>query len=136
MFEEALVHLEESDTFAAIEFLDQQPNPLEVAEIYNKLVGHLYWKAKNVTDMIAIARAGIQYSLDQAADQEDTEEQAEGSDVIEDADDQPFLGIVRERFAVGRGGRRVTDHAVLRQSLHRHEEGADHPVGHDQRDRW
>jgi len=63
MFDEAITLLIQSDTFAVIEFLDQQEEQLEVATTYSELVKHLYWKEKNVPDMVALARAGIQYAL-------------------------------------------------------------------------
>jgi hypothetical protein len=63
MFNDALTLLSQSDTFAVIEFLDQQEDQLEVAQTYSELVKHLYWQEKNVPDMVALARAGIQYAL-------------------------------------------------------------------------
>jgi hypothetical protein len=63
MFDQSLNLLSQSDTFAVIEFLDQQENQLQVAKTYSELVKHLYWKEKNVPDMVALARAGIQYAL-------------------------------------------------------------------------
>lgn len=63
MFDQALDLLSQSDTFAVIEFLDQQDDPLRVAKTYAELVKHIYWKEKNVPDMVALARAGIQYAL-------------------------------------------------------------------------
>jgi hypothetical protein len=66
MVEQALHCLDEADTFAAIEFLNQQPKPLAVAAAYNDLVKELYWRRKNVASVVAISRAGIQYCSDQA----------------------------------------------------------------------
>jgi len=63
MLEQSFDLLSQSDTYAIIEFLDQQENPLKVAGTYDELVKHLYWKEKNVPDMVALARAGIQYCL-------------------------------------------------------------------------
>jgi hypothetical protein len=63
MFDQALDLLSQSDTFAVIEFLDQQEEQLRVAKTYAELVKHIYWKEKNVPDMVALARAGIQYAL-------------------------------------------------------------------------
>lgn len=63
MFDQTLDLLSQSDTFAVIEFLDQQDNQLQVAKTYLELVNHLYWKEKNVPEMVALARAGIQYAL-------------------------------------------------------------------------
>lgn len=63
MFAQSLDLLSQADTFALIEFLDQQEDRLEVAATYDELVRHLYWKEKNVPDMVALARAGIQYCL-------------------------------------------------------------------------
>ena len=63
MKEQCLNLLSQSDTFAVIEFLDQQEDQLRVAKTYSELVKHLYWKEKNVPAMVALARAGIQYAL-------------------------------------------------------------------------
>ena len=75
MFDQSLSILTQSDTFAVIEFLDQQDDKLEVAKTYSELVKHLYWKDKNVPDMVALARAGIQFALaaGTAAAKEDVE---------------------------------------------------------------
>jgi hypothetical protein len=66
MVEQALHCLEEADTFTAIEFLNQQPDPLLVAEAYDDLVKDLYWERRNIPQVIAMSRAGIQYCFDQA----------------------------------------------------------------------
>ena len=63
MFDQSVAYLAQADTFAVIEFLDQQEDRLKVAGTYDELVRHLYWKEKNVPDMVALARAGIQYGL-------------------------------------------------------------------------
>ena len=63
MFAQSLDLLSQADIFALIEFLDQQEDRLEVAATYGELVRHLYWKEKNVPDMVALARADIQYCL-------------------------------------------------------------------------
>lgn len=63
MFDQALALLAQSDSFAVIEFLDQQEDQLRVAKTYSELVKHLYWKKKNVPDMVALSRAGIQFAL-------------------------------------------------------------------------
>ena len=63
MLDQSLDLLAQSDTFALIEFLDQQEGHLKIAGTYDELVRHLYWKEKNVPDMVALARAGIQYCL-------------------------------------------------------------------------
>lgn len=55
--------LAENDSFAAIEYLNRQEDALAVARAFANVVNHLYWKAKNLPYVIAIARAGIQYSL-------------------------------------------------------------------------
>lgn len=66
MVEQALHCLDEADTFAAVEFLNQQEDPLIVAGAYNDLVKALYWQKKAIAQMVAIGRAGIQYCSDQA----------------------------------------------------------------------
>ena len=66
MVEEALACLEEADTFTAIEFLNQQPRPAEVAAAYNDILKELYWKKRDINAVIALGRAGIQYCSDKA----------------------------------------------------------------------
>ncbi len=66
MVEQALHCLDEADTFAAVEFLNQQADPLLVAEAYHELVKVLYWQQKAIAQMVAIGRAGIQYCSDRA----------------------------------------------------------------------
>ena len=66
MVEQALQCLAEADTFTAIEFFNQQPDPLLVAEAYYDLVKALYWERRNIPQVVAMSRAGIQYCSDQA----------------------------------------------------------------------
>jgi hypothetical protein len=66
MVEQALHCLEQADTFTAIEYLNQQPEPLVVTAAYNDLVKDLYWEKRNISQVVAICRAGIQYCSDQA----------------------------------------------------------------------
>src|SRR5689334_18332785 len=55
--------LREQDSYAAIEHLERQPDPLAVARTYGDLVRHLYWKEKELPAVIAMARAGIQHGI-------------------------------------------------------------------------
>jgi hypothetical protein len=66
MVEEALHCLAEADTFTAVEFLNQQPAPAAVAGAYNELVKRLYWQQRNISQVVAMGRAGIQYCSDKA----------------------------------------------------------------------
>ena len=79
MLEAALAILSdpEQDTFAAIEYLSHQADPLTVADTFNQLVLHLYWEVKRLPQVISLARAGIQYALAQAAAEYDPEQAAE-----------------------------------------------------------
>ena len=58
--------LKSSDTFKAIEFVNGQGKPQLVAKRYADLVNDLYWREKVLSDVVTIARAGIQYSLTKA----------------------------------------------------------------------
>jgi hypothetical protein len=55
--------LTESDSFAAIQYIQQQGEPSEVVELYLQTALWLYNHPKNVAGMVAISRAGIQYGL-------------------------------------------------------------------------
>jgi hypothetical protein len=67
MFDEALELLAGGDSFVAIEYLSRQADPLAAADIYNKLLKHLYYEEKNIQSVINMGRAGIQHSLSAAA---------------------------------------------------------------------
>lgn len=58
--------LKNSDSFKAIEFINGQGKPQVVAKRYADLVNDLYWQEKALSDVVTIARAGIQYSLTKA----------------------------------------------------------------------
>lgn len=66
MVAEALQCLKEADTFAAIEFLNQQPGETAVAAAYLELQSALYWQERALDQLPAMSRAGIQYCLDRA----------------------------------------------------------------------
>ena len=61
---DALKLLYASDSFAAVEFLNQQPDETAVAAAYRTLQSHSYWITKEMTLMLLVSHAGIQYCLD------------------------------------------------------------------------
>lgn len=63
MIDKAFAYLTNQDSFAAIDYLNGQDEPLAVVNTYSKLVLRLYWEEKNLPTMIIIALAGIQYGL-------------------------------------------------------------------------
>ncbi|MBV9469552.1 MAG: hypothetical protein JO316_10465 [Abitibacteriaceae bacterium] len=63
MIEQTLKLLREQDAAAAIDFLTQQKDATAVAKTYRDLVEHCYWKDKDLTAVILMARAGIQHGL-------------------------------------------------------------------------
>lgn len=67
MIEEAKALLSEKDVFAAIESLASETDPLAVLEAYHNLVRQLYYEARDVPAMIAMALAGVEYGLSQAS---------------------------------------------------------------------
>jgi hypothetical protein len=66
ILDEVMQYLADDDSFAAIEYLNRQGDALAVARAYANVVNHLYWKAKHLPYVIAMARAGIQYDLSAA----------------------------------------------------------------------
>ncbi|MFH1567751.1 MAG: hypothetical protein ABIL09_07095, partial [Gemmatimonadota bacterium] len=54
--------LGESDSYAAIDYLDASGTDVEVLTAYQTLVGTLYWKDKNLGAAVAMSRAGIQFA--------------------------------------------------------------------------
>lgn len=58
--------LKGGDTFAVIQLLDEQPDPLLAANAYAALLNDLYWKDRYLPPAIAIGRAGIQHCLSRA----------------------------------------------------------------------
>jgi hypothetical protein len=68
--------LQTRDSFAAIEHIQRQGSPQEIARLYESLVLDLYWKAHDLPAVIVIARAGITYCLGQAPRQAASPESA------------------------------------------------------------
>jgi hypothetical protein len=58
--------LRTTDTFAAIEHVQRDGTPLEIAARYQSLVGDLYWKAHDLPAVVAIGHGGINYCLSQS----------------------------------------------------------------------
>lgn len=67
--------LSQSDSAAVVEYLNRQPDPTDVTEVYGTLVKGLYYEQKDLPLVIALARAGIQYSL-AAADEAEQSDRA------------------------------------------------------------
>jgi hypothetical protein len=67
MLDQVIDYLNKVDSFAAIEYLNRQDDPLAVIETYAKLVVQLYWEEKKLPAVVAMARAGVQYGLSAAA---------------------------------------------------------------------
>ena len=65
--------MESGDSFQAMEFIETQGTPHEVANTYFHLVFGLYYKKHDVARMLFIGRAGIQYCLAQAQSAEKQE---------------------------------------------------------------
>lgn len=63
MYEETILLLRGSDTFAALQRIERDGTPVEIAQRYDELVRDLYWKAKDVAALIVVARGGIHYCL-------------------------------------------------------------------------
>lgn len=60
----AVYLIKTKDSFAAIEFLNNSPeDSLGIAKTYSELVRYLYWEERDITSVIQMARAGIQYAL-------------------------------------------------------------------------
>jgi len=53
------------DSFAAIEHIQRDGTPCEIAGRYESLVLDLYWKAHDLAAMVIVSRAGILYCLGQ-----------------------------------------------------------------------
>lgn len=66
MHEQALASLKEGDTFAAIEYLNQQRPDAAVLAAYRDLALHLYWRERRLNETVAMSRAGMQFGLDRA----------------------------------------------------------------------
>ncbi|MDX1417584.1 MAG: hypothetical protein R3293_25500 [Candidatus Promineifilaceae bacterium] len=76
MFDEVLEIWSTNGVNAAVLFLNSQENAVATAETYHKLMKDLYWQQKNVSDMVVVAQAGIEYGLSQARHFEESEPQA------------------------------------------------------------
>lgn len=71
MFDEAWRLFNDSDSWAAVDFVNRHSDPLTVFDTYDRLIDHLYHEAKNVPGMILIGLAAIQYGLARAAAEPD-----------------------------------------------------------------
>ena len=58
--------LRAGDSFAALEHIQRQGTPVEIAARYASLVLDLYWKAHDLPAVVAIGRGGIIYCLSQS----------------------------------------------------------------------
>lgn len=65
-FDQVQQLLTDSDSFAAIQYIEKQGDPKEVIELYLQTALWLYNSPKDVAGMVAISRAGIQYGLTEA----------------------------------------------------------------------
>jgi hypothetical protein len=63
MTNEIIQLLQAGDTYAAIQYVHQEGSPREIAKRFGEIVGELYWKAKDLPAVIAVARGGIHYCL-------------------------------------------------------------------------
>ena len=57
---------ETQDTFKAIEHVQGEGDPVDVARRFSNLVRKLYFEKKDVARMVMLGRAGIQFALSQA----------------------------------------------------------------------
>jgi len=57
---------ENYDFMRAIAFVQGLGDPQDVSKTYENLVIDYYWKSKSLQDLIAVARAGLQYCLTEA----------------------------------------------------------------------
>lgn len=64
MIEEALTLWREADSFAAIEFLNQQEPETAVLAAYDGLLALLYWQERALEPLVVVGRAGLQFGLD------------------------------------------------------------------------
>ena len=58
--------LRNDDSFAAVEHIQRQGAPLDIAARYGSLVMDLYWKVHDLPAVVTLGRAGILYCLGQA----------------------------------------------------------------------
>ncbi len=66
--EKALELYKTKDSFAAIIFLCELPDPIITLNTLVDLMRHQYWKEKDLVGALAFARAGIQFGLQSALD--------------------------------------------------------------------
>jgi len=58
-----LALMKEVDSFAAIDYLERQTDPLTIISLYNQLLKHYYYEVRDIQAVIMMARAGAQYGL-------------------------------------------------------------------------
>lgn len=65
--ERALQEYDAKDSFAAVEYVCAQSDPLIAVQSFFDLTGHCYWKQRDLSAALVFARAGLQYGLTTAA---------------------------------------------------------------------
>ncbi len=65
--EKALQEYCEKDSFAAVEYVCAQSDPLLAAQSFFDLMRHCYWKKRDLPAALVFARAGVQHGLTTAA---------------------------------------------------------------------
>lgn len=63
MGQEFIRILQGSETFGALQEIQSRGTPAEIAQRYDALVRDIYWKARDIGALIAIASGGIHYCL-------------------------------------------------------------------------
>ncbi len=55
--------MKDVDSFAAIDHLERQTDPLKIISLYNQLLKYYYYEERDIQAVIMMARAGAQYGL-------------------------------------------------------------------------
>jgi len=76
MLEKVCHLLDTTDSFAAMDLIESEGDPAEVAGAYSNLVRDLFGKKRDIPGMIMIGNAGIRYCLNQAQQADEPELQS------------------------------------------------------------
>jgi hypothetical protein len=68
--------VQSGDTYAALQHVQREGTPREIAARFHEIVRDLYWSTKQLPAVVAVARGGIHYCLIKMDEATDAEERA------------------------------------------------------------
>jgi len=79
MIEDIRQLVQSGDTYASVQRVTEEGTPRAIAERFQKLVSELYWQARDIPSVVAVAQGGIHYCLSRMNVDDNTERDYFGS---------------------------------------------------------